>query len=221
MFCFSFSLNLVSVWITLLVTFPSFSLTRASSLLPFSMVKIRLLSGMVVRSHPASVVLPELVAPATQMLMPYRRHSARKSSISSVAVPPSTKSHFFRLCGFTIRMEAAIPTSSSTRGVFNTAIRMFLLRCPSTAGEALSSTMPDTWSILRITLMACSGDSKCSSSFSHLPSLYCTSMSFHELMSISSIPVPKMYFVKKENSAISVYRSSISCSLIFPFTLMR
>ena len=55
---------------TLLVTFPSFSLTRASSLLPFSMVKIRLLSGMVVRSHPARVVLPELVAPATQILIP-------------------------------------------------------------------------------------------------------------------------------------------------------
>ena len=42
-------------------------------------------------------------------------------------MPPDTKSSFFMLCGFTIRMDAAMPTSSSTSGVFNTAIRMFLL----------------------------------------------------------------------------------------------
>ena len=34
------------------------------------MVKIRLLSGMVVRSQPATVVLPEPVAPATQTETP-------------------------------------------------------------------------------------------------------------------------------------------------------
>ena len=48
-------------------------------------------------------------------------------------------------CGFTIRIEAAIPTSSSTNGVFMVAIRMFLDRCPSTAGLALSRTIPDVW----------------------------------------------------------------------------
>ena len=101
-------------------------------------------------------------------------------------------------------MDAAIPTSSSTSGVFNTAILIFLLRCPNTAGEALSNTMPDTWSMRLMTLTACSGDSKCSYSFSHLPSLYCISISRQELISISSIPVPKMYLVRKENSAISV-----------------
>ena len=34
------------------------------------MVKIRLRSGMVDKSQPATVVLPELVAPATQMETP-------------------------------------------------------------------------------------------------------------------------------------------------------
>jgi hypothetical protein len=44
--------------------------TSDSSREPFSMVKMRLLSGTVVRSQPASVVLPELVAPATQVETP-------------------------------------------------------------------------------------------------------------------------------------------------------
>jgi uncharacterized protein YbjT (DUF2867 family) len=48
------------------------------------------------------------------------------------------------LCGLTIRILAATPTSSSTRGVFSTAMRMFLERCPRMAGLALSSTIPDT-----------------------------------------------------------------------------
>ena len=46
------------------------SRTSSSSREPFSMVKIRLLSGMVVSNQPATVVLPEEVAPATQMEIP-------------------------------------------------------------------------------------------------------------------------------------------------------
>ena len=145
---------------------------------------------MVVKSHPRSVVFPELVAPATHTEMPYRIHSARKSSISSVAVPPSIKSSFFIFCGFTIRIDAATPTSSSTTGVFSTAMRIFLARCPSTLGLASSSTIPDTCSIRRTTLTACSGLSKCSSSFLVSPPENCTSTSSHALMSISSIPSP-------------------------------
>ncbi len=68
--CRSFSLSRVRVWMTLLMILPPFSRTSASSREPFSMVKILLLFGMVVNSHPARVVLPELVAPATQMEMP-------------------------------------------------------------------------------------------------------------------------------------------------------
>ena len=137
-------------------------------------------------------------------------HSAKKSSISPVAVPPFTKSAWVILCGLTIRMLAQIPTSSSTSGVLRTAIRMFFDRCPNTAGLALSRTIPLTCSMRRMTLMACSGLSKCSSSFSFLPSLYCTSISFQPFTSTSSMPVPKIYLVKNENSAISVYSPSTS-----------
>ena len=101
-------------------------------------------------------------------------------------------------------MEAATPMSSSTSGVFMAAIRMFLLKCPNTAGLALSSTMPEVCSIRRTTLMACWGLSNRSSSFLVSPPAYWISMSFQLLMSISSMPAPNTYLVRKENSAISV-----------------
>ena len=122
-------MKLVRVWMTLLVTFPSFSLTRASSLLPFSMVKIRLLSGIVVRSHPARVVLIICVGEMRSS----EAYTAQESARTGHTVLTTIHSNS---CG----MEAAIPTSSSTSGVFNTAIRIFLLKCPRTAGDALSST---------------------------------------------------------------------------------
>ena len=40
--------------------------------------------------------------------------------------------------------------------------------------------------------------------------LYCTSISFQLFTSTSSMPVPKIYLVKNENSAISVYSVSTS-----------
>ena len=201
----------VMVWTTLLHIFPFLSRsTRSSSREPFSMVKIRLSWEMVVSSQPVSVVLPEEVAPATVVDTPYLTRTESSSIISSVAVPDLRKSSLRSFCAFTIRIDAATPTSSSTRGVFSTAIRIFLERCPRIAGEVLSSTIPDTWSIRRTTLIAWSGDSNFSSILTEVPLLYCTSISSHEFIFISSMPVPKMYFVRKENSAISVYRASIS-----------
>lgn len=64
------SLSRVRVWTTELTTLPFSSRTSSSSREPFSMVKMRLLSGIVVSSQPAAVVLPEEVAPATQMEIP-------------------------------------------------------------------------------------------------------------------------------------------------------
>ena len=127
----------------------------------------------------------------------------------------------FMFCGLTIRIEAHTPMSLSTSGVFNTAMRTFLLRWPSTAGLASSSTMPDTWSIRRTTLMACSGESKCSVSFLVTPPAYWISMSRQLLTSISSMPSPPIYLVRNENSAISVYSASTSWLAVMPFTATR
>ena len=66
----SFSLSRVKVWTTELITLPFSSRTSSNSRDPFSMVKMRLLLGIVVSSQPAAVVLPEEVAPATQMEIP-------------------------------------------------------------------------------------------------------------------------------------------------------
>ncbi len=131
----SFSLFRVRVCTTELVTLPSCSRMSDNSRLPFSMVKIRLLSGIVVKSQPATVVLPLLVAPAMHTEMPYRMNSDSKSSIGAVAVPPFMKSSFSMLLGFTIRMDAAAPTLASTIGLFITAIRIFSARVPTTSGD--------------------------------------------------------------------------------------
>ena len=88
-------------------------------------------------------------------------------------------------------------------------------------GLALSSTLPEFWSIRRMTLAAWSGESKCSSSLTVRPSEYWISISRQELMSISSIPSAKMYLVRNPYSAISVYRASTSSLWLMPSTAMR
>ena len=115
------------VWTTLFRIFPSLPRsTKSNSREPFSIVKMRLSCGIVVSSQPVKVVFPEDVAPATVVETPYRTSAESSSIISSVAVPDFIKSSFFSFCAFTILIEAATPTSSSTSGVFKTAILMFL-----------------------------------------------------------------------------------------------
>lgn len=115
-----------------------------------------------VRSQPNSG-FSELVAPAIHTEIPYRMHSDKIQHLTGCR-SSFIKSCFLHALGFTIRIEAATPTSSSTRGVFSTAIRIFLLKCPRTLGLASSSTIPDTCNIRR-TLMACSGLSNALSIF--------------------------------------------------------
>jgi hypothetical protein len=112
---------------------------------------------MVVSSQPATVVLPELVAPATQTEIPYRRQAARKSSISSVALPPFTKSAF----GHVLWVD---DTDGGGHAHVLVHYRRFQggdadvlwLRWPSvTTGLALSSNhAAEAWSIRRMTLTA-------------------------------------------------------------------
>lgn len=73
--------------------------TRLNSRDPLSMVNTRFVSGIDVMIAFSRVVLPELVAPATTNGTPYLTHIQRKSTISCVAKPVSTRFSLVTLDG--------------------------------------------------------------------------------------------------------------------------
>ena len=94
-----------------------------------------------------------------------------------MALPDFNRISSDTVCWLTIRMEAFTPTSGSTIGVLSTEIRMFLSRKPRTEGMVSSITMPQAFSMRRITSMACWGEENLSGILMLRPLFMMTSIS--------------------------------------------
>ena len=136
--------------------------------------------------------------------VPYRTTPIKNPASDWVPFPPFIKSCFFMLWGFTIRIEAATPTSSSTVGVFSSRIRIFLLKCPRTLGLASSSTIPDTCKYALNDIDGMFGAFKMSFNFSVTPPEYGSLTHPRHLHRSPPRSLPRRsIFVRKPNSAIS------------------